>query len=42
MPDGQYVGSPVGMSFKLFLSIILGCSFSVDMSMDPQSVCLAL
>jgi hypothetical protein len=37
------VGSPVDRCFKLFLSIVLSTSHPLRvMSLDPQSVCLAL
>jgi hypothetical protein len=37
------VGSPVDRCFKLFLSIVLSTSHPLGViSLDPQSVCLAL
>jgi hypothetical protein len=43
LSDGQYVGSPVDRCFKLILSVALSISRPLGvMSLDPQSVCLAL
>jgi hypothetical protein len=43
LPVGQYVSSPVDICLKLFLSIVLSISCPLgDVSLDPQSLCLAL
>jgi hypothetical protein len=43
LPDGQYVGSPIGRSFKLFLSIVLSTSRPMGvMSLDPQVSMLSM
>jgi hypothetical protein len=42
LSDGQYIGSPIGRCFKLFLSIVLSSSRPLGaMSLDPQSECFS-
>jgi hypothetical protein len=43
LSDGQYVGSPEDRCFELFFPIVLSTSRPLgEISLDPQSVCLAL
>jgi hypothetical protein len=43
LSDGQYVGSPEDICFKLFFFNVLSTSRPLgEVSLNPQSVCLAL